>query len=394
MHSPRVLRSVLLSVSLAVLSSPAAVNVYLKEVPDYEWHYGCFGTATGNLMGFWDRNGLPDFYTGPTGGGVAPLNSFGDNRGIVSMWASRAGWDGRPENMPGHVDDYWFAYESVAPDPYVVAGREEHTPDCIGDFIGLNQFKWNDLGGECEGNVDGYSYNFFDPAGERLENFTPPAGVRDIQSGLRAWARFRGYEADTFSQLADFHPDVEPGKGFTFEDLKAEIDAGFPVLLFMQPFDQKSRTLHGRPGLNPPIHALLAYGYVIDDAGGQYVRYRSSWASGDNQFSAWTSDNWTPNGQLNLPLRGVIGFRPRPRIIEMSPMADGALRIRWHGPRALLRNEGDDVEQPVHQYVVERSTSLDAGEWETVTEPTTALETVVQDCCTHPAVFFRVRMLE
>ena len=47
-----------------------ATNVYLTGVPDYDWFYGCMGTASGNLMGFWDRHGFPDFYTGKVNGAV------------------------------------------------------------------------------------------------------------------------------------------------------------------------------------------------------------------------------------------------------------------------------------------------------------------------------------
>src|ERR1044071_2178741 len=115
-----------------------AENIILTEVPDYAWFAGCFGTASGNLMGYWDRHGLPDFYTGPTGGGLAPINTIGANVGIRSLWASKAGMDGRPAGKPGHIDDYWtffvndqtYSYESTAPDPYQVAGRAEHQPDC------------------------------------------------------------------------------------------------------------------------------------------------------------------------------------------------------------------------------------------------------------------------
>ena len=80
----------------AVLPSRADSDVYLLGVPDYNWYAGCFGTASGNLVGYWDRHGFPDFYTGPTSGGVAPLNNCGTNIGIRSMWASKAGFDGRP----------------------------------------------------------------------------------------------------------------------------------------------------------------------------------------------------------------------------------------------------------------------------------------------------------
>src|SRR5689334_7835613 len=90
-----------------VLSALADQNVMIEGLPDYTWYAGCFGTATGNLMGYWDRNGFPDFYTGPTANGVAPLNSAGLNQGIRSMWCSKAGFDGRPADQPGHADDYW-----------------------------------------------------------------------------------------------------------------------------------------------------------------------------------------------------------------------------------------------------------------------------------------------
>src|SRR6185503_16827856 len=89
-------------VCAAALSLQADSNVYLLEVPDYSWYAGCFGTATGNLMGYWDRHGMADFYTGPTAGGVAPLDNWGANVGIRSLWASKAGFDGRPSNQPGH----------------------------------------------------------------------------------------------------------------------------------------------------------------------------------------------------------------------------------------------------------------------------------------------------
>src|SRR5947207_4213685 len=84
----------------------ATSNVWLTEVPDYDWWRGCFGTASGNLMGFWDRHGLPNLYTGRAGHGLAPLDSKDDN--IRSMWASRAGLDDRALNQPGHDDDYWI----------------------------------------------------------------------------------------------------------------------------------------------------------------------------------------------------------------------------------------------------------------------------------------------
>lgn len=370
-------------------------NVRLAEVPDYSWHAGCFGTATGNLMGYWDRHGFPDFYTGRTGGGVAPLNDFGSNAGIHSLWASEAGVDGRPFDQPGHMDDYWVFYQSPASDPYQAAGRPEHAPDCLGDFLGLSQRKWSDLAGECGGNIDGFSFNFFDRDGGRRVNFTPTDGlgrvVPDIQSGLRAWTAWRGHEADTFSQLAEFNPDKPAGLGFTFDDLREEIDAGYPVLLFMQFFGTFSRTVGGESRLNPMIHAMLAYGYVVDDFGNRYVRYRTSWASGDNRFSAWTGSGWLPEEQANLPLRGVIGYHPRPRIVSVAPTPRG-IQLAWHAPLSVVIDDVTGVETVAQAYVVEESGSLTQPDWHPVHGPASELSVELPDCCEGPS-FFRVRLV-
>ena len=352
-------------------------SVYLTETPDYQWHAGCFGTASGNLIGFWDRHGFPNFYKGPTNKGVAPLNSVGVNREITALWASEAGIDGRPFNQPGHIDDYYGDYESVAPDPFTLQRREEHTPDCIGDFLGLNQDKWKNLNGECDGNIDGFSFVFWDSSGERRTNYVPiddsGAVIPDIQGGLRAWTRHCGYDATTITQLADFNPKVPQGKGFSFQDLRNEIDQGYPVLLFMQDFSTTQRTFKGRPNVNPNIHGMMAYGYLIEDDGSQFVRYRTSWASGSFNFSEWNSKSWTPEGILNLPLRGVILYRPAPKLFGPE-IVNAGLRFNWHAPRSFVLDETTRITRQSQAYVLESSTLLNPDSFKPVSSPTTALE--------------------
>lgn len=373
----------LLLASLSALSVSTATgaieSVYIDDVPDYEWDWGCFGTATGNLFGFWDRNGFPDFYTGPTGGGLAPLDSRRStgHSGIRSLWASQAGVDGRPLTSPGHVDDYYVAYESVAEDPYVTARRPEHVADCTGDFIGLNQNKWTNLNNECRGNVDAYSFVFWDHTGARREarpGFEPsiPKGA-DIPSGLIDWSRHKGYDASSFCQLADFNPTVTGERGFTFADMKVEIDAGYPVLLFLQPNGENSRTLGGQGGVNPDIHGMLAFGYLVDDDGTEYVRFRTSWASGDLIFSPWTAAPWTPTGILNFPLRGVIGYHPRPKVRTIF-REETDLVIRWDGPSATIVDEVAGENREAHRYIVERADAPDATTWTPISEALKARE--------------------
>ena len=395
-----------LAVALGTSPGPAQSYVYINGVPDYTWYAGCFGTATGNLMGFWDRNGFPDFYTGPTGGGVAPLDTYtADKKGIRSMWASKAGVDGRPANQPGHIDDYvgsnpgdnMDSYESTAADPYVLAGRPEHAPDCVGDFIGLNQKKWTNMAGECDGNIDAYSFVFWDKTGQRRANYssTNTAGqyVPDIQSGLRAWAKHRGYDADVFTQLTIFNGERTGPSGFTYADVQAEIDAGYPILCFLQPTTQFSRNLNGPVAMraNPEIHGVLIYGYYDDPGSGysQTVLIRTSWGE-DLGPQLWSSGDW-----LGLfPVRGVIAFHPKPKITRVT-RTDGNVTILWDGPAGTLTDEFAAPEERIreaHQYQVERSATLNSKNFQAVGSPTTAHTITLPECCGDTG-FYRIRLL-
>ncbi|MCX6922016.1 MAG: hypothetical protein NT154_02170 [Verrucomicrobia bacterium] len=374
---------------VAAIPAQSSVNVYLTSVPDYEWNYGCMGTASGNLMGYWDRHGFPDFYTGLANGGVAPLTSSGRNTNIISLWASQAGVDGRPTDMPGHVDDYWIAYDNADDDPYLTAGRPEHSPDCIGDFIGLNQKKWTGMAGECSGNVDGFCFVYWDTSGDRRINFTPDATAgepaRDVQSGLRAWTQYRGYDCEVFTQLTDFNPNVPPGSGFTFADLQNEIDHGYPVLLFLQSYTETSRTVGPIPDANPEIHSMLAYGYYLNN-GLSYVRFRTSWASGDNETTEWTSAPW---GGVGMPIRGVIGYHPLPRI-RLYSASGSNLSLKWDGPSADLYNSTSGKTTRVHKYVVEMSPSMSPPNFVPVSSLLTTTTFTVTNCPS-PA-YFRIQL--
>jgi hypothetical protein len=388
------------AVLVAAFAARADSDVYLLGTPDYDWFAGCFGTATGNLIGYWDRHGFPDFYTGPTGGGLAPLDNFGINYGIRSLWASSTNYDNRPANRPGHMDDYYDSYESTLPDPYARAGRPEHTPDCIGDFIGLNQRKFTNQNGECDGNIDAYSFVYWDTNGNRRVNYTPTnagAATVDIQSGLRAWTRYRGYDADVFTQLVDFNPHVPAGHGFTYEDLKKEIDAGYPVLFFLQPNEQLYRSLPGAAKANPEIHGIMAYGYVDRPGEGivQGVRVRTSWASGDYRFTEWgalfTLIELQGAGVASFPVRGVIGYHPRPKITRVTRI-EGNVTLTWDGPGSQIHDDIAGTNGTVHLYQLQRATSLFPSNWQNLDTPTTNRVVTFPEA-TDQSVFYRLRLL-
>jgi hypothetical protein len=382
------------------------MDVQLTDVPDYNWFAGCFGTASGNVAGYWDRHGFPDFYTGPTAGGVAPLSNCGTNIGIRSMWATKAGLDGRPTNLPGHVDDYWdyyttsgscgtvasYSYESTILDEFVRMGRLEHTPDCIGDFMGLSQRRWTNMNNECSGNVDAFAFVYWETNGTKRFNYVPPAqGTnpgRDVPSGLREWALHRGYDAEVFSQLVSFNPNCPAGRGFSFADLKAEIDAGYPVLAFLQKYNSLYVNRSGMPMSNPQIHGMVIYGYQVYEGFGTNVYCRDGYGGGE------VTKNWAPVAWLTssgLPLRGVIGFRPKPKMRSIA--RDGAdLVLRWEGPLSQLYDLLAETTTPVHRYQVQRSLALNPPDFQPVGSPTTELSLTIPDCC-EDAAFYRVELL-
>lgn len=370
-------------IGCATLSARADSDVYLLGVPDYSWYAGCFGTASGNLMGYWDRHGLPNFYTGPVNGGVAPL--VDDSLlAIRSLWASSS-----------HMADYWLTYESSGDDPYVTARRAEHTPDCIGDFIGLNQRKWFNMNEECDGNVDGYSFVYWDTNGNRRVNFTQllPSGspATDIQSGLREWTRYRGSDADVFTQLADFNPRTPPGRGFTFEDVKTEINAGYPLLVFLQDYNQFSRSFTNNMSRgNPEIHGVLIFGYQeFPEFGVNYVRIKTSWGFND-YFRAWAAHPWFPINTL-LSVRGVIGYRPKPKVVSIQRVGN-EVALAWHGPSSEVYNALAGTTNSVHRYQVEKSTAISGSPWKPVGSRTTQLTNTF----THSgdaSEFYRVKLL-
>ena len=400
----RLFRIALACLCTSVLPAAADSDVYLLDVPDYRWYAGCFGTACGNLMGYWDRHGMDGFYAGLTAGGVAPMNDSGANIGIRSMWASKAGMDGRPADQPGHIDDYWlyylsdgtFSYQDTNPDPYLTAGRAEHPPDCIGDFIGLSQRKWTNMNNECNGNVDAFSFVYWETNGARRVNYTPPASAgtpaRDIQSGLRQWTHYRGYDGDVFTQLTDFNPRTPVGTGFTLDDLKAEINAGYPVLVFLQDYDELSRNFSGMNRGNPEIHGMMIYGYQEwPELGINYVYVRSSWGSGGaHRTESWGPDAWVPlPGGITLSPRGVIGFRPKPRIRSIERVGDGLI-IAWDGPSSQVYDALAGTTTNVHRYVVERAATI--GGPRTVVGPATTDRTATLTDVTGESAFFVVRL--
>ena len=194
------------------------------DVPALDWSYGCSATSAAMDFGYFDRTAYPNMYTGPTNGGVFPLTNAVWGTGENPLSASHKGIDGR--TVKGHVDDYYSAYGSSI-DPYYGSWTEHSPKDSLGDFMGTSQYyHWQ--------NVDGGTTFFFATNGAPLSDYTGSESAtpakRDGTHGMKLFAESRGYSvtSDYNQYIYGYNGNTQ---GFTYTQYKAEIDAGYPVLI-------------------------------------------------------------------------------------------------------------------------------------------------------------------
>ena len=205
----------------------------LDDVPKYQWVFGCSAVSAAMIAAYYDGNGYPGIYTGPTNGGIMPesedaawgtwIDACGERYPRNPLIASHNGLDGR--RSEGSIDNYWDCYGRML-DPFLIEGRTEHAwGDAIGDYMKTSQFMYD--------NTDGSTtfYYFWD--GERLycDDMVREGIDNDGLCGLRDFYAARGYIViECYSQ----YTNNVSGRGFSYEDFKAEIDAGRPVMVHLK----------------------------------------------------------------------------------------------------------------------------------------------------------------
>ena len=213
-----------------------ATGTALLSVPAYDWVFGCSATSGAMIAAYYDLNGFPNMYSGPTFGGVMPIDnsSWGTfNDGVSTqklnpLAASLNGLDGRITH--GSIDDYWVAYNSSAPDPYITNWTQHEWGDAIGDYMKTSQSAYQ--------NTDGSTHFFYSGTAASLTcaqmktTFSSKYGkmVSEVDGtyGRKLFYEARGYAVtDCYSQ----DTDNNTAGGFSFNQFKAEIDAGRPVLV-------------------------------------------------------------------------------------------------------------------------------------------------------------------
>ncbi len=247
----------------------------IANFPSYSWVFGCSAVSGAMIAGYYDRNGFPDMYTGPTNSGVMPLTDTSwstwtdinsDTYPNNPLVASKNGVDGRTSR--GSIDNYWVQYNSSAADPFITYGWPEHTwSTAIGDFMKTSQSTYHGSDGSTwffnYGNNSQLTCNAMESA--YYGDWSMFINEVDGTYGRKEFYEARGYTVtDCYNQKTD---NKYTG-GFSLNDFKAEIDAGHPVLI----------NLEG--------HSMVGYGY-IDGTNTIYIR--DTW---DNDPSTHYTMTW------------------------------------------------------------------------------------------------------
>ena len=239
------------------------INV-LSGVPAFNWSFGCSATSAAMIAGYYDRTGYPNMYTGPTNGGLMPLDnsswpdwedSAGDTRHQCPLSATHNGLDGRTTN--GHVDDYWISYLEEGPDPFEGNWPEHSYGDCTADYMKTNQWAYD--------NADGSTtfYNYTD--GSPLYWYDiESSGIDDVDGGygIKLFYESRGYTVtEMYNQYIRGY--ASPTSGFTYDQFKAEIDAGRPVMIHLEGhtmvgigYDDASDTIYIHDTWDHTLHTM------------------------------------------------------------------------------------------------------------------------------------------
>ncbi len=310
-------------VASSALNRPGVASTL--SVPAYDWVFGCSAVSASMIGAYFDRNGFPNIYTGPTNGGVMPMDNSGwptwtDSEGKAypgnPLAASHRGSDGRTTR--GSIDDYWVKSNSTAQDPYITGGWAQHTwSDAFGDYMKTSQSAYD--------NPDGGT-SFYATASRLTCAAMEAGGVASVDGtyGRKLFYEARGYTVgDCYSQKTDNN-----GGGFTYANYKALIDAGYPVLLnlaghsivgvgYADPstvyiHDTWDYETHQMPWGGSYSGKLLLSVSVVNPIGGSVVPTETPHPGGsalvNGDFEQGNGVGWSESSALGYDLIGDWGF--------------------------------------------------------------------------------------
>ena len=221
------------------------------DVPEAEYMYGCLATAVGMMLGYYDRYGYMGYDVSNVINGTVEKNSRGLDGNKYNMNAFDTVM-GSAIASREHVSHFYETTpEAELPYTYVGDSITLNTAEwnCIADYLGTNQY-WR-YNGDLSTSFypDSTLASIKDADWEETitsgsTSKTIPPKYIDVKYGLELYLEQAGYQLDQVKTAS--HTTDNAGGTFTFEDYKAEIDAGRVVII----------------GITE--HAMVGYGY--DDA--------------------------------------------------------------------------------------------------------------------------------
>ena len=227
----------------------------LANTCDYAWWYGCSPTSTGMMMGYYDRNGYSSLtYTNLVPGGVAESETY------VGPPTGSAALGNNAIASARHISDFYRGgYGAFGDD---VAGAPTGPLNCLADFMGTSQ----DAAGNSNGSTTFYFWTDGSPFTASDALLLPGWGYPIDTSGMYGIGEYLQYAGYNYTTLYNQYIDaLGLPQGFTFEQYRAEIDAGRPVLIQVE------------------NHTMLGYGY--DDAVAPTVYLYDTWTPGPHTMT-------------------------------------------------------------------------------------------------------------
>ncbi len=257
-------------------------GVDLSNGGDYDWWYGCSPTSAGMMMGYYDRNGYGGLgYSNLVPGGVAEPETF---VGPPTGWAALAN---NAIASSRHVSDYYSGGYGASGDD--VAGAPTGPLNCLADFMGTSQDSYL---GYTLNNSNGATTWWYWSDGSKYTSADVyaggPAKYHDSgMYGILEYVQYSGYDTtQLYNQRTD---NMGLTYGFSFDDYKAEIDAGRVVLIHVTG------------------HTMLGYGY--NDTGNQVTLY-DTWDPGPHYMTwgdAYVNPYYDPLGMRGVTVLELTG---------------------------------------------------------------------------------------
>jgi len=240
------------------------------------------------VMGYYDRYGYDgSLYDNLVPGGVAEISTFGSSPtladGIIAS--------------PGHRSDFYSGGLNASGDD---VSPPFHDFDSLADFMGTSQdsagninsettFWWNDDNSRLyESEIYDYGPSYYNSSG---------------MYGVGEYLEYAGYDAEVLYNQRIFGYD-EIQAGFTFDQYKAEIDAGRPVLLHIT------------------THNLLGYGYID---GTDTINVYDTWGSDGQNPGTMTWGGTYPSDHGDLDHFGITVLVPIPEPATLLLFCSGVL---------------------------------------------------------------------